>query len=56
MHKTFFKIKVFSWALKNLYYWLIIVTDLKKNTYFLDLNVITNILIFSNCFALSNRL
>lgn len=55
MHKKFFKIKIFSWALKNLYYWLIIVTD-KKNTYFLDLNVITNTLIFSNCFALSSRL
>lgn len=34
MHKTFFKIKVFSWALKNLYYWLIIVTDLKKTHIF----------------------
>lgn len=29
MHKKFFKIKIFSWALKNIYYWLIIVTDKK---------------------------
>lgn len=54
MHKKFFKIKIFSWALKKSLLLANYCTD--KNTYFLDLNVITNTLIFSNCFALSNRL
>lgn len=55
MHKTFSKIEIFSWALKT-FQLKFIVTDGKKKAYFLDLNVITNVLIFNNCFALSNRL
>jgi len=55
IHKTFFQIEIFSWALKNLSTTNLLLL-MKKKAYFLDLNVITKILIFSNCFALSDRL